>query len=136
MGAIVWRWRFWTTGLPRKPMNGVAFMDIQDRADAYLRRIVALTGAMQVGSYYILDVGETRFEVRDSYVCRMRHMTQPTATFGGTCFYSPNRHMPAAEKIAAALLQLKNNPKLFDKWAAQTGVFKADGELFKSSPTD
>jgi hypothetical protein len=38
--------------------------------------------------------------------------------------------MPKAEQIATALLQLRNNPALFDRWAAQSGAFKADGQVF------
>jgi hypothetical protein len=38
--------------------------------------------------------------------------------------------MPKSEHIAAALLQLKNKPVLFDKWAAQSGAFKPDGQAF------
>ena len=34
----------------------------QYRAQSYLRRVVALTGAKQMGSGYVLDVGTTRFE--------------------------------------------------------------------------
>lgn len=129
-------WRFWVTGPQRKPSNGVAAMDTEDRAEAHLRRIVALTGAKRVApSYYVLDVGKTRFEVRDSYVCRAPSLTDPTAT-PGTCFYCPNQHLPVAEKIATALLQLKNNPGLFDRWAGQSGVFKADGELFSQANTN
>jgi hypothetical protein len=39
--------------------------------------------------------------------------------------------MPKAEEIATALLQLANNPALFDKWAVRNGLaFKADGQVF------
>jgi hypothetical protein len=39
--------------------------------------------------------------------------------------------MPKAEQIATALLQLRNNPALFDRWAYQCGLsFKADGQVF------
>jgi hypothetical protein len=39
--------------------------------------------------------------------------------------------MPREEEIATVLLQLANNPALFDKWAVQNGLaFKADGQLF------
>jgi hypothetical protein len=35
--------------------------------------------------------------------------------------------MPPRERIATALLQLKNNPALFDGWVVKRDVFKADG---------
>jgi hypothetical protein len=39
--------------------------------------------------------------------------------------------MPRPEQIATALLMLKNDPTLFDKWAVKNGLsFKADGQTF------
>ncbi len=102
----------------------------KDRPKIYLRRIVALTGATQMGNEYILDVGTTRFHVRDRYVRRMRDVTDPKCAYEQTCFYSTHKEMPKSEHIATALLQLKNRPALFDKWAAQSGAFKADGQAF------
>jgi hypothetical protein len=108
--------------------NGVHAVKREDRAKTYLRRIVALTGATQIGNRYVLDVGTTRFSVRDGYVGRLRDATDPSCIYRETCFYSAQRGMPKEEQIAAALLQLKNNPALFDKWVAQSGLmFKADG---------
>lgn len=133
VGVIVWT--FCVTRLQRKPSKDITVMDTEDRAETYLRRIAILTGATRVGRYYILDVSKTRFEVYDSYVCRTPSVTDPTAEPRGTCFYPPNQHMPTAEKIATALLQLKNNPTLFDSWASQSGLFKADGELFRQANT-
>ena len=101
----------------------------KDRAKTYLRRVVALTGATRMGTGYVLDVGTTRFHVRDRYVRRMRDVADPKCAYEGSCFYTVDG-MPTAEEIATALLQLKNNPALFDKWAAQSGVFKADGQAF------
>jgi len=140
VALIVWRLVF--TGLRRplameiatrnQPHNG--FLEEQlhrhreDRAKTYLRRIVALTGATQMGHSYVLDVGTTRFTVRDRYVGRLRDATNPKCIYRETCFYSAHREIPKAEQIAAALLQLKNNPALFEKWVAQSGLmFKADG---------
>ena len=106
-------------------------IDRKDRAKTYLRRIVALTGATQMGNVYVLDVGKTRFHVRDRYVRRLRDMTDPECSYEETCFYPVHKGMPKAEEIATALLQLTNNPALFDKWAVQNGLaFKADGQVF------
>jgi hypothetical protein len=103
----------------------------QYRAQSYLRRVVALTGATQIGNCYVLDVGTTRFEVRDRNVRRMRDVTDPQGAYEETCFYPAQKEMPKAEQIATALLQLTNNPALFDKWAFQSGLaFKADGQVF------
>ena len=106
-------------------------LDRKDRAETYLRRIVALTGATQIGGDYVLDVGKMRFHVRDRYVRRLRDTTDPECAYEETCFYAVHTGMPKAEEIATALLQLTNNPALFDKWAAQNGLtFKADGQVF------
>lgn len=101
------------------------------RAKTYLSRIVALTGGTQTDAGYLLDVGKTRFYVRDRYVRRLRDATNPGCGYDETCFYCLNRAMPRVEETASVLLQLKNNPGLFDKWARQNGLaFKADGEVF------
>jgi hypothetical protein len=105
----------------------------KDRAKRYLCRIVALTGATQMGDAYVLDVGNMRFQVRDRYVRRMRDVTDPECGYEQTCFYPVHKGMPKAEEIATALLLLKNNPALFDKWALQSGAFKADGQAFSAA---
>src|SRR5258707_13696342 len=110
--------------------HGAHHITPKDRAQTYLRRVVALTGATLMGRGYVLDVGTTRFEVRDRYVRRLRDMTDPKCAYEEACFYSAHKEMPKAEQIATALLQLRNNPALFDRWAAQRGAFKADGQVF------
>ena len=102
----------------------------RDRAKTFLHRIVVLTGATRMGNRYVLDVGTTRFYVRDRYVGRTRDVTDPEYAYEETCFYSAHKEIPKFEHIATALLQLKSNPALFDKWAAQSGAFKADGQAF------
>jgi hypothetical protein len=114
--------------------NGAQRLDLferQDRAKIYLRRIVALTGATQTSHGYVLDVGTTRFFVRDGYVGRQRDASDPKCEYEKTCFYLPYSRMPKAEQIANALLQLRDNPALFDRWAAQSGAYKADGQGFR-----
>jgi hypothetical protein len=110
--------------------DGVDPVERKYRAKRYLRRIVALTGATQIGGGYTLQVGTTRFQVRDGYVRRVQDVANPECGYEETCFYPAHKEMPKAEQIATALLQLKNNPALFDGWAAQNGVFKADGQVF------
>jgi hypothetical protein len=105
-------------------------LDRKDRAKRYLQRIAALTGARQADDAYVLDVGKMRFHVRHRYVRRLRDTMDPECAFEETCFYPVHKGMPKAEEIATALLQLTNNPGLFDKWAAQSGAFKADGQAF------
>ena len=111
-------------------LDGLDPLNRKDRAKSYLRRIAALTGARQMDNVYILDIGNMRFHVRDRYVRRLRDMTDPECAYEETCFYPVHKGMPKAEEIATALLQLKNNPALFDKWAAQSGACKADGQAF------
>ena len=110
--------------------GGLRLLDRKDRAKAYLRRIAALTGATQTGHAYVLDVGKMRFRVRDRHVSRLRDITDPGCALEETCFYPVHIGMPKAEEIATALLQLMNNPALFDRWATQSGAFKADGQAF------
>ena len=105
----------------------------KDPAKRYLWRIATLTGATQMDDTYVLNVENVRFEVRHRYVRRLRDTTDPECTFEETCFYSANKDIPQAEEIATALLQLKNNPALFDLWAAQSGAFRADGQAFRST---
>ena len=111
--------------------DGLYLLGRKDRAKAYLRRIVALTGATQMDDAYVQDVGKMRFRVGYRYVRRLRDMTDPECAYEETCFYPVHKGMPKAEEIATALLQLTNNPGLFDCWAAQSGAFKADGQAFR-----
>ena len=113
--------------------NGARPTTPKNCAKTYLRHIIALTGATQMGNCYVLDVGTTRFHVRDRYVRRMRDVADPKCEYEETCFYATEKEMSKSEHIATALLQLKNNPALFDKWAAQGGAFKADGQAFSSA---
>jgi hypothetical protein len=112
----------------------VGAFDRKDRARTYLARVVALTGATQMGNGYDLTVGKTRFHVCYRYVRRLRDLTDPQGADEETCFYPAKKEMPKSEHIATALLQLKSNPALFDGWAAQNGVaFKADGQVFSGA---
>jgi hypothetical protein len=109
----------------------VGAFDRKDSARTYLARVVALTGAAQMGDAYDLTVGKTRFHVRYRYVRRLGDLTDRQGVYEETCFYPANKEMAKSEHIATALLQLKNNPALFDRWAAQSGAFKADGQAFR-----
>lgn len=104
--------------------------DLKDRPKTYLLRVVALTGAKKMGNGYDINVGTTKFHVRDRYVGRLRNVNDPRGAYEETCFYCAEKGMPKAEQIATVLLQLKNNPALFDRWAAQSGTFKSDGQAF------
>jgi hypothetical protein len=111
--------------------GGLGPLDAKDRAKAYLRRVVALTGATQVSGDYVLDAGTARFYVNYRYVRRLRDAADPNCACEETCFYPVHSGMPKAEEIATALLQLANNPALFDKWAVKNGLpLKADGQVF------
>jgi hypothetical protein len=103
-------------------------------AETYLHRIVALTGATQWGSSYILNVGKMRFHVRDRSVKRIPEGEDPTWGPWETCFHPAHQDMAAEEQIATVLLQLKSNPWLFESWAVKHELaFKADGRMFKRS---
>jgi hypothetical protein len=101
------------------------------QTETYLRRIVALTGATQMGNSYVLNVGKARFHVCDRNVRRMPDGVDPTWARRETCFHPAHQGMAEVEQIATVLLQLKNNPGLFDSWACKRELaFKADGQMF------
>lgn len=107
----------------------------EQRAEAFLRRILALTGATKVDGAYILNVGKVQFQLRDRFIRRLQNPKDPKSPYEETCFYLVHNGMPKVEEIASALLHLSNNPGLFDKWALQNGVaFKADGKVFDRCP--
>src|SRR6266853_1798258 len=79
--------------------DGADPVDRKYRAQTYLRRIVALTGATRMGCGYALDVGATRFQVRDRYVRRMQDVNDLQCVHEETCFYPAHEEMPQAEQI-------------------------------------
>jgi hypothetical protein len=98
------------------------------RAAEYLKRVAALTGAEQVrGDGYWLRAGRRNFLVDYKFVRVISHDGK------STCFsVAGDPDMPSAEVVASALLQLKNNPRLFKKWRKQRGyTFKANGKMFR-----
>jgi hypothetical protein len=105
--------------------------NVRNQAQSYLLRIVALTNATEACDGYLLNVGANKFHVRDRYVTRLRGGKDAKFRNDQTCFFIPNKSMPSAELIATALLMLKNDQTLFDKWAVKNGEsFKADGQIF------
>jgi len=99
------------------------------RAEEYLKRIAALTGAKQDDDgAYRLTTGSMRFLVDYKFVRVISHRGE------STCFsIAADPDMPRAEVVASALLQLKNNPRLFEKWRELRGyTFKANGQMFRS----
>jgi hypothetical protein len=107
----------------------------EQRAEAFLRRILALTGAKKVDGAYVLNVGKVQFQLRDRFIRRLQNPNDPKSPYEETCFYLVHNGMPKVEEIATALLHLSSNPGLFDKWALQNGVaFKADGKVFDRCP--
>jgi hypothetical protein len=100
------------------------------RAAKYLKRIAALTGAKQVcGECYRLTVGPVHFQVDSKFV----HVMSPRPE--STCFsVAADPDLPSVEVVASALLQLKNNAKLFEKWREWPAQeFKANGKMFGHS---
>ena len=98
------------------------------RAAKYLKRIAVLTGAEKVcGDSYYLTAGRREFLVDSNFVHVISHHVK------STCFsVATAPDMPCAEVVASALLQLKNNPRLFKKWRKQPGyTFKANGKKFR-----
>lgn len=99
------------------------------RAAEYLKRIARLTGAERVhDETYRLRAGRRSFLVDYKLVRVISRRSK------ATCFsVAAEPDMPSAEVVASALLQLKNNPRLFEKWRQLRGhPFKANGKMFKS----
>ena len=110
-------------------------MTKEQRAEAFLRRVLALTGATKMDNVYVLNAGKVQFQIRDRFIRRLQDPGDPKSPYEETCFYLVHNGMPKVEEIATALLHLSNNPGLFDKWALQNGVaFKADGKVFDRCP--
>ncbi len=101
-----------------------------ERAEEYLERIAALTGAKQDDDgAYRLTTGSMRFLVDYKFVRVISHRGE------STCFsVAADSDMRRAEVVASALLQLKNNPRLFEKWRQLRGyTFKANGKMFRGT---
>src|SRR5260370_17855125 len=101
-----------------------------ERAEEDLERIAALTGAKQDDDgAYRLTTGSMRFLVGYKFVRVISHRGE------STCFsVATDPDMPSAEVVASALLQLKNNARLFEKWRELRGyTFKANGKMFRGT---
>ncbi len=96
----------------------------------HLKRVAALTGAKQDddGTYH-LTAGGTHFLVDAKFV----PVVSPRSE--STCFsVAADLEMPSAEVVASALLQLKNNARLFEKWRDWPAhTFKANGKMFRDT---
>ncbi len=95
----------------------------------YLKRVAALTGAKQDddGTYH-LTAGGTHFLVDSKFV----RVNSPRSE--STCFSVADLDMASAEVVASALLQLKNNARLFEKWRDWPAhTFKANGKMFRDT---
>jgi hypothetical protein len=100
------------------------------RAAEYLKRVARLTGAEHVhNETYLLRAGHRSFLVDDKFIRVISRRGE------ATCFsVTADPDMPRAEVVASALLQLKNNPRLFEKWRKMQGYpFKANGKMFKNA---
>jgi hypothetical protein len=99
-------------------------------AAEYLKRVAALTGAKYDGDgSYHLTAGGRHFLVDAKFV----RVIFPRSE--STCFsVAADLDMPSAEVVASALLQLKNNARLFEKWRDRPAhAFKANGKMFRDT---
>jgi len=100
------------------------------RAAEYLKRIARLTGAEHVhDETYRLRAG------RRSFLVDYKLVRAISRRGNATCFsLAADPDIPSAEVVASALLQLKNNPRLFERWKQLPGhAFKANGKIFKGA---
>jgi hypothetical protein len=98
------------------------------RATKYLNHIASLTGAKRLcGENYRLTAGRMHFLVDSKFVRLISPRSEST-------YFSvaADLDMPSAEVVASALLQLKNNARLFEKWREWPArTFKANGKMFR-----
>ena len=106
-------------------------LEANARARAFLLRVAKITGAQQSGIAYNLKTKDARFLVNSYYVQRLTKNVAGGVCFEQTCYYIPDFRIPAPERIATVLLQLRSNPSLFDQWAGRSGCYKADGTRFQ-----
>lgn len=114
----------------RLAMNMQTIQTPARRAAEYLKRVARLTGAEHIhDECYWLRAGRRSFLVDYKFVRMISRRGK------ATCFsVAADPDMPSAEVVASALLQLKNNPRLFKKWRQLRGYpFKANGKRFKSA---
>ncbi len=81
------------------------------------------------GESYRLTVGSMHFLVDSKFVSVISPGSE------STCFsVAADPDMPSAEVVASALLQLKNNARLFEKWREWPAyTFKANGRMFRDT---
>src|SRR5216683_5309334 len=134
-GGLLRAGRSRPTDRPSAPRSNRLAMRMQtkctpaQRAAEYLKRVAALTGAEQVrGDSYWLRAGHRHFLVDSRFVRLISRRGE------STCFsVAADPDIPGAEAVASALLQLKNNPRLFEKWRELQGyTFKANGKMFRN----
>jgi hypothetical protein len=95
--------------------------NVRNQAQSYLLRVVALTNAIEVGDGCYRLYACTRVQAHSMCAIDMslgfEKGKTPNPVTSRRAFFVPKQLMPSAEKIAIALLMLKNDPTLFDKWA-------------------
>src|SRR5947208_10222538 len=115
-------------GSPRN--NASAFAPLiskEQRAEAFLERILALTGAKKVDGSYVLNVATVQFQVRDRFIRRLQNPNDPKSPYEETCFYLVHNGMPKVEEIATALRTSRTIPRCLT-----SGLFKTE---WRSKPT-
>lgn len=86
------------------------------RADRNLAAVLKSTGAEYINGCCVLRVGGIRFRIQPNEIIRINEQNQ----YEQTCYQS--MPMPRAEKMASAILLLKRDPSLFDKWKNYHGT--------------
>lgn len=103
------------------PPIGVPMNDADVSALANLTKIVQLFNAEINGKNCVdLIIGELRFSIYEDHIYRYRKSAVQFEQCGHTC-YANSAAMPAAEKIATAMLLLHHDPSIFNRWANDQG---------------
>lgn len=88
---------------------------IDAKADRNLAAVIKSTGAEYINGRCVLRVRGIQFHIRSEDIIRINEQNQ----YDQTCYQS--MPMPRAEKIASAILLLRRDPGLFDKWKNNHG---------------
>ncbi len=99
----------------RSHMTNAEVSEAEQKAVWNLKQIAKLVGAEIHPEGALLRIGKDEFLVQVGNVRRMRRDGSFMGTVAFTCFMMQVR-VPHPEYIASALLLLKHDPEIFDKW--------------------
>ncbi len=102
----------------RRGMTETEIIQAEEKARRNLEQIAKVVGAhLEAPLYARLTLGKDEFRIVPGQVRRIRSGSDQQ-----TCF-QVSAPFPHPEHIASALLLLKNDPTIFDRWVKQDGYY-------------